>query len=280
MLLPSALETAQGTLLREAAEYCDLYHFEKQLSDNAKSIRWAEIEKDILGTGNYELTFDELEYGAKISWRNAPKCANRSKWLELAVMDCRTVESNEEAFRCLLKLMEDSITSGATITRMAVFPSKKPKQMQGPRIWNSMLLRFAGYKITSTTDAKNIIDADSAQDSKDCCERKGILGDPADAEFTETLINRFGWTPPFPKSQFDVLPLLIQIDEKAPPQCFKIPSRYIPTVPLTHPYKPKFNSMELRWFGIPLVSGLEMTIGGLCFPMCPFVGWFMVSGTP
>ena len=229
-------------------------HFHVGLPEEAQSSRLRAIVDEIAATGTYELTFDELQHGAKVSWRNAPKCANRAKWNELTVKDCRDVKTNEEAFDRILELLDESITSGATITRMAVFPQKKPNDKQGARIWNMMLLRFAGYS-----------------------ERFGILGDPADAEFTTTLIERFGWTPPNPRTAWDPLPLLLQIDEESAPRLFSLPSQYVPIVPIRHPEMPRLNELELKWFGVPIVSGLLMTIGGLTFSMCPFVGWFMVS---
>lgn len=66
-------------------EYQALYHFEKQSTPEVQSTRWTEIESAILAEGTYDMTFDELEHGARVAWRNAPKCANRSKHMELTV---------------------------------------------------------------------------------------------------------------------------------------------------------------------------------------------------
>lgn len=150
-LHPTATETPLEALQREAEEFCMLYHSEKKLSDEVKDRRWSQILASIRATGTYELSSEELEHGAKVSWRNAPKCPNRSKWEELTVKDCRGITTNEEAFHNILDLFEESITSGATITRMAVFPAKGSNQVQGPRIWNGMLLRFAGYRLEDGT---------------------------------------------------------------------------------------------------------------------------------
>ena len=42
--------------------------------------RWGAVERDILETGTYDLTFDELEYGVQLAWRNEPRCTARIQW--------------------------------------------------------------------------------------------------------------------------------------------------------------------------------------------------------
>ena len=61
-------------------EYQELYHRERGNSEATKQTRVDEILQEILETGTYNLTLDELEHGARVAWRNAPKCANRKFW--------------------------------------------------------------------------------------------------------------------------------------------------------------------------------------------------------
>ena len=42
--------------------------------------RWEDVEKDILETGTYDLTSEELEYGVQLAWRNEPRCTARIQW--------------------------------------------------------------------------------------------------------------------------------------------------------------------------------------------------------
>jgi nitric oxide synthase oxygenase domain/subunit len=232
-------ETALQTLLREAREFCHLFHSELGLSSDMELARWSEIEFHVMIYHTYDLTFEELQHGARVAWRNAPKCPNRAKYMELTVADHRhSVTTNEGMFDATLALLDESISSGSTITRMAVFRAKLPGEKLGPRFWNSSALRFAGYK--------------------ELGENGGILGDPVDAEFTEALINRFGWKAPESKSRFDVLPLLLQINENEPPQHFHIPESYVPIIPIKHPKYPSLAALELCWFGIPVISGMEL----------------------
>lgn len=38
-----------------------------------------------------------------------------------------------------------------------------------------------------------------------------------------------------------------------------------------------FESLGLRWFAIPAVSGMGMDCGGLQFPAIPFNGWYTTT---
>ena len=51
------------------------------------SARLDEVLKSIDDTGSYELTVQELEFGAKTAWRNAPRCLNRIIWNTLHVIE-------------------------------------------------------------------------------------------------------------------------------------------------------------------------------------------------
>ena len=50
------------------------------------SARLDEVLNSIEETGSYELTLQELEFGAKTAWRNAPRCLSRIIWNTLHVM--------------------------------------------------------------------------------------------------------------------------------------------------------------------------------------------------
>ena len=36
--------------------------------------------------GHYNLTYEELVFGARMGWRNAPRCVNRIVWRQLEVL--------------------------------------------------------------------------------------------------------------------------------------------------------------------------------------------------
>ena len=47
------------------------------MSEEAFEARKESIAADIDLRGRYEHTFDELQHGARVAWRNAGKCINR-----------------------------------------------------------------------------------------------------------------------------------------------------------------------------------------------------------
>lgn len=47
--------------------------------------RLGEVRSQIEEKGHYELTYEELVFGARTAWRNAPRCVNRIVWRQLEV---------------------------------------------------------------------------------------------------------------------------------------------------------------------------------------------------
>ena len=45
--------------------------------------RWSDVLEKINRTGTYDLTHEELSYGVKAAWRNAPRCSARIQWKNL-----------------------------------------------------------------------------------------------------------------------------------------------------------------------------------------------------
>ena len=110
----------------------------------------------------------------------------------------------------------------------AAAPCKAPRHpltgADAPRVWNTQLLRFAAYRLP-----------DSGK----------ILGDPANLKFTDMLIEKMHWKPPARKTEFDVLPLVLQRHQEEPPSLFEIPTLYSTKVPITHPTTPRFNALAI-----------------------------------
>ena len=48
-------------------------------------MRWSEVSAAIEKHGTYELTSDELTFGVKMAWRNAPRCIGRIQWSNIQV---------------------------------------------------------------------------------------------------------------------------------------------------------------------------------------------------
>lgn len=110
-------ESPQDTLLREATEFIELYYHERQdeVKGNPECIpkadRLVQVKKCIQKSGTYEHTFDELQHGARMAWRNAPKCANRKYWQQLKLLDCRDVATNKGMFDSCIQHLAKAVSS-------------------------------------------------------------------------------------------------------------------------------------------------------------------------
>lgn len=109
-------EGPQQTVMREALEFLEMYYKERQVEMAktegflTKSERINQVKTSIESTGTYTHTFDELQHGARVAWRNAPKCSNRGYWAGLKLLDCRHVESNEGMFDSCLKHLTKAVS--------------------------------------------------------------------------------------------------------------------------------------------------------------------------
>jgi nitric-oxide synthase len=206
----------------------------------------AEIER----TGTYVHTEAEVEFGAKVAWRNAARCIGRLYWHGLHVRDRRAVHTpSAVADECAAHLR--ACTRGGRIrSTITVFAPDRPGQ-PGPRIVNDQLVRYAGHRTSSGA----------------------IRGDGGQVELTEHAL-ALGWQPPEPPGRFDVLPLLISADGAAP-EVHELPRNAVLEVPLVHPEFAWFADLRLRWHAVPAISNMPLSIGGITYPAAPFNGWYL-----
>jgi len=206
----------------------------------------AEIER----TGTYVHTEAEVEFGAKVAWRNAARCIGRLYWHGLHVRDRRAVHTpSAVADECAAHLR--ACTRGGRIrSTITVFAPDRPGQ-PGPRIVNDQLVRYAGHRTSSGA----------------------IRGDGGQVELTEHAL-ALGWQPPEPPGRFDVLPLLISAGGAAP-EVHELPRNAVLEVPLVHPEFAWFADLRLRWHAVPAISNMPLSIGGITYPAAPFNGWYL-----
>ena len=235
-------------LLLEARSYLFLYHQECSTFE-AYPQRLSEVQAEIENTGIYEQTYEELEYGAKVAWRNNTRCIGRLHWKSLIVRDLRHLETAEEIFVALVDHLRFATNGGKIRSTMSIFAPALPGQ-PGIRIWNPQLIRYAGYHRPDGS----------------------VIGDPLHADLTDE-IRRLGWKPEV-ETPFDVLPLVIQMP-KQPPRVFELPHEVVLEVPLTHPDYPWFTQLGLKWHALPVISNMRLEIGGLSYTAAPFNGWYM-----
>ncbi|NMO95410.1 nitric oxide synthase oxygenase [Paenibacillus lemnae] len=206
-----------------------------------------EITAEIMDSGTYVHTYEELEHGAKMAWRNSNRCIGRLFWDKLRVTDARHAETAGQAARLLIQHVNKATNSGKIIPTITVFGPKHP-QKEHLVIRNHQLIRYAGYE-----------------------GRDGITGDPASLEFT-SLCQSLGWSGT--GGEYDILPLVIQQGDRRP-AWFPIPEESILQISLAHPHIPDFESMQLQWYAVPIISDMNLEIGGITYPAAPFNGWYM-----
>ena len=206
--------------------------------------------KEVERTGSYVQTYRELVHGAALAWRNHSRCVGRLHWRALHVIDRRDALTSDDVFEACVEHLRLATNGGDIQPMITVFGARRPDGAE-IRIWNSQLVRYAGYR----------------QPDGSC------LGDPLNAGLTQA-IQRLGWRGP--GGRFDVLPLVIQMPE-AEPRIFELPRDAVLEVPVQHPEFGWFADLELRWHALPAISDMRLELGGLTYPACPFNGWYVSS---
>ena len=238
-------------LLKKAKQYLELIATEQawELEDRAR--RWAEIQEEVHATGTYTHTYEEVAYGAQVSWRNASKCVGRIQWNNMVIRDRRHVTNPDEMFRELQEHLQSATNGGNLQITMTVFRPKHPKERWGPRIWNPQLARYAAYEQPDGS----------------------ILGDPANLDVTKAII-KLGWQPPELPTEYDILPLVIEAPGMEP-KMYHWNRDEILEVEIEHPTISEFKSLGLRWYAVPAISNFSMHVGGITYACIPFNGWYM-----
>ncbi|GLC90527.1 nitric oxide synthase oxygenase [Lysinibacillus piscis] len=224
--------------LQEIEQFLMLYQTEKNQPKEWLTTRLQQIEKD----EEYIPTTEELQFGAKVAWRNSNKCIGRLFWKSLHVEDARHLRTEHDIFTALLNHIAYATNDGKIRPTITIFAPEKV------RIWNHQLIRYAGYK-----------------------KEHGVIGDPQSIAFTK-VCESLGWRGN--GTAFDVLPLVVQVDGRDP-QWYSIPDDYILEVPIRHPEQSQFATLNLKWYAVPIISSMRLQIAGIDFQAAPFNGWYM-----
>lgn len=237
-----------SSLFEQAQEFLQLYYSESNLVGLEK--RLDQVHVEILQTGTYRLTEKELNYGAKVAWRNSNRCMGRLFWKTLKVRDRRALSSAEEVFSDAMAHLKSATQGGKIRSTLSVYATADEGD-SGFRILNKQLIRFAGYTLPN----------------------KEIMGDPDAVSFTSYCMS-LGWEGK--KTAFDVLPLVLQREGEAA-RWFALPEEQVLRVNLIHPDYPWFQELGLQWYAVPVISDMRLEIGGISFPCAPFNGWYMLT---
>ena len=241
---PSALDS----LLASAEQFITLFYRENRLG--APDRRLWHVRRRIETSGTYWHTPAELEFGARVAWRNSSRCIGRLYWRSLRVRDCREVTAAPDIAAESVTHLREATNGGRIRPVITVFAPDAPDR-PGPRILNSQLVRYAGYETGYGA----------------------VIGDPANTGLTR-LAYDLGWPGRRPAGRFDVLPLLVQ-EAGAPVTVHEIPADAVLEIPIEHPEFRWFANLGLRWYAVPVISDMYLEIGGICYPAAPFNGWYM-----
>ncbi|MBE7187073.1 nitric oxide synthase oxygenase [Jatrophihabitans endophyticus] len=238
--------------LDEARDWLETFHAEGRPDGTELEDRWAQIKQAVAETGTYQQTFAELEWGTRVAWRQAVRCIGRARWQSLVVRDARSARTIRQVARELAGHLDFATNGGRIRNTITVFPAD---DAAGPvaRVRNDQLIRYAGYR-----------DAGGR-----------VLGDAGQADFTAQLMQG-GWTPPADRSAFDLLPWLVWTRADGH-HLVPVPREAVLEVPITHPYYPWFDRLALRWHAVPVISSMQLRLGGLRYSCAPFSGWYLVD---
>jgi nitric-oxide synthase, bacterial len=237
-----------NSIASEADTFLKLFAQEKNIAPLDADSRRHAVTCEISNTGSWTPTFEELEHGARMAWRNNARCIGRLFWPSLRVRDRRHLVEPEDIHRELLEHLSLA-TNGGKIQPLVTVFAPRGTSLFHARIWNHQLLGYAGYEQSDGT----------------------ILGDPKNLEFTREA-QRLGWSGP--GTAFDLLPLIIQKSGMSP-VLFPPPQLAALEVPLSHPTLPWFSELGLKWYAVPVLSDMCLRIGGIDFCAAPFNGWYM-----
>jgi nitric oxide synthase oxygenase domain/subunit len=138
---------------------------------------------------------------------------------------------------------------------MTIFRPQEMDEIWGMRFWSGQFVKYAGY---TNHDKEGT-----------------ILGDPANVEITNFLVDHNFWVPPSPRSAFDVLPLVLKIPHNEVLFVQELPKEVIHEVSLEHPEYPQVKELNYKWAAVPAISNFMMNLGGIKYPCSPFNGWFL-----
>jgi nitric-oxide synthase len=240
---------ANAELFQKASSFLEQVYNELELP--ALEQRLADVQQEIESTGTYTHTFEELEHGARLAWRNSNRCIGRLYWKSLVLNDKRNVANTNDVFDALEEHLQMATNNGKILPLITVFPPMHPNGKTPFRIWNKNLIRYAGNEHVDGS----------------------IIGDPDQLSFTK-LCKQWGW-----KSNggdFDLLPLVVQAEGESPTWRM-LKQDLILEVDLEHPEYKWFSDLQLKWHAVPLISDMVLEMGGIQYPAAPFNGWYMVT---
>ena len=82
------------TLFQKAASFINALYQELDIPGVDERVN--EVKNEIEKTGTYTHTFQELEHGVRMAWRNSNRCIGRLYWKSLILNDKRNISSTKD----------------------------------------------------------------------------------------------------------------------------------------------------------------------------------------
>lgn len=237
--------------IEEAVAFVRQYHRENGLDAEVCQRREREVVASLRRTGHYDHTPDELAFGARVAWRNHARCIGRLYWKSLEVFDCRHIGEPDDIAGQMARHMRLAHNGGDIRSIISIFAPVKGRELPA-YIENRQIAQYAGYLYGGQ-----------------------IIGDPLNAEFTR-IVSALGWRAPAMRGHFHLLPLLIR-DKAGMRHVYELPADSITQVSICHPTQSGLEQLNLRWYSVPCVSDMILTIGGIDYPCAPFNGHYMAT---
>lgn len=235
----------------EARAFLEQFARETGGSRAAFQARWASVRRSLHRSGTYEHTAEELAFGARVAWRNHGRCIGRLFWESLEVFDCRDLREPQAMAGRIERHMADALGDGRIRSIITVFAPVQPGRAFPPYVESAQITQYAGYPLP---DGR-------------------VLGDRQSVDATR-IAQSLGWQPPPDRGAFDLLPYVIR-DGDDRRTLHALPPTALREVPVTHPDNPALGALGLRWYAVPCISGMILTIGGIDYPCAPFNGFYM-----
>ena len=256
-IVTNSYNTSQEHKIYEAQKFIEQFADETGMYNTEElENRLTDIQSEIMSSGTYIHTFEELEFGCRLAWRNTGRCIMRKVAFTLELRDQRNVKTADECFEQIVEHLLCAQNGGVIKPLITIFAPKPDGKSAPVRIWNRQLLGYAAYQQSDGS----------------------IMGDPINLSFTALCV-KFGWKPPQEKSDFDALPLLISDDSsgKHEPRVYELPKQAVMEVEIEHPECDLFSKLNLRWYAIPGISNMGVDIGGIYYQTSPFNGWYAIT---
>lgn len=236
----------------EAVALIRQFHRETGRSDDARRKREAKVLRDLRRHGTYDHTPEELAFGARVAWRNHAQCIGRRFWESLKVVDCRDVRDPDDMARRMADHMVEAHGDGRIASVITVFPPARPDILP-PYAESGQVIQYAGWQL---------------DDGR-------VIGDRRNIEITR-VATALGWEPRDGRGPFNVLPLILR-DAQDRRRLYDLPEAAVREVAITHPDVPAIDALGLRWYAVPCITDMILTIGGLDYPCAPFNGFYMCT---